>query len=238
MLSVKAVPVFAIAILFSGCVSQQRSQPVQSLSIQSIAQELITMKNSDQMLERLVVNHDPQINEPHFYERKDQAQAQNAQRCMEIFNQIGYPTHSLVGPDASQAFWLLVQHADTDPVFQEQVANAMKPAVIQGDAPALSLAMLTDRVRVNTDRPQIYGSQVLYDMQHARAYPKTTENPEQVDQRRAEVGLAPLWKYMNDMSELNYMVNQEQHNKDGVYSPWIYPEGFTDWSSTSSIADQ
>lgn len=219
----------AVISTVPGCATQPPQQATQTISTQLIAQELLAMEESDQRLEHLVVNHDPQISEPGFFERKDQAQAKNAQRCKEIFNQIGYPTKSLVGQDASQAFWLLVQHADADPAFQEQVAIAMKPAVIQGEAPAGNLAMLTDRVRINTDRPQIYGSQVLYDMQNARAYPKPIQNPQSVDQRRSEVGLIPLWQYMNDMSELNHMVNQLQHKKDGITKPWTYPEGYTDW---------
>ncbi len=216
---------FFILSIITGCTSQQSRAP----STESIAKELLTMRASDQRLEHLVVNQDPQISEPGFFKRKDQAQAQNAKRCKEIFNQIGYPTNTLVGTDASQAFWLLVQHADADPAFQQQVAIAMKQAVIQGEAPAENLAMLTDRVHINTNRPQIYGSQVLYNMKTARAYPKPIQDPQSVDQRRTEVGLPPLWQYMNEMSELNHMVNQQQHKIHGPAKPWTYPADFTDW---------
>ena len=215
-------------MIITGCTSQ--SIPAATYdSYDLIAKELVEMRDDDQRLEMLVVNKDAQAKEPGFFERKDQAQVDNATRCKEIFAQIGYPSEPLVGEDASRAFWLLVQHADADPAFQEQVAIAMKPVVLQGHAQPDDLAMLTDRVRINTDRLQVFGSQVKYDMQICRAMPKPTENPKEVDQRRAQVGLIPLWQYMNDMSELNFMINRQYYEGLDVQQPYIYPEGFSDW---------
>lgn len=215
-------------MIIAGCASQSIPAATND-SYDSIGQELIEMRDDDQRLEMLVVNKDPQAKEPGFFDRKDQAQADNATRCKEIFAQIGYPSEPLVGEDASRAFWLLVQHADADPAFQEQVAIAMKPVVLKGHAQPNDLAMLTDRVRINTNRPQVFGSQVKYDMQICKAMPKPTENPQEVDQRRAQVGLIPLWKYMNDMSELNFMINKQYYQDLDVQHPYIYPEGFSDW---------
>ena len=215
----------ATLLLSTGCISTS----TESLSTERIAQELIAMRDSDQKYEFLVVNKDPQASEPDFFKRKAQAQAINAKRCKEIFNDIGYPAYSLVGEQASKAFWLLVQHADDDPVFQEQVAIAMKPMVIKADASPRHLAMLTDRVRINTNRSQVFGSQVKNDMQTCRAMPKSLENPHDVDQRRSEVGLIPLWQYMNEMSELSFMMNTQYFQELGVTHPWVYPKGFSDW---------
>ncbi len=220
--------VFTIPMIITGCASQSIPAATHD-SYDSIAQELVEMRDDDQRLEMLVVNKDPQAKEPGFFERKDQAQAQNAIRCKEIFAKIGYPSEPLVGQDASRAFWLLVQHADADPTFQEQVAIAMKPVVLQGHAQPNDLAMLTDRVRINTNRLQVFGSQVTYDMDICKAMPKPTENPQEVDQRRTQVGLIPLWQYMNDMSELHFMVNQQNYQALDVQGPYIYPEGFSDW---------
>jgi len=224
-LSIFFVIVSTIPMIIGGCASQS----IPSATYDSIAQELITMRDGDQSRERLVVNDDPQASEEGFFERKEQAQADNAIRCKEIFTQFGYPSESLVGEEASRAFWLLVQHADADPVFQEQVAIAMKPIVLQGQAQPTDLAMLTDRVRVNTNRLQVFGSQVTYDMKTCRAMPKPTENLQKIDQRRAQVGLIPLWQYMNQMSELNFMINQQYYQDIDVQSPYVYPVGFSDW---------
>jgi Family of unknown function (DUF6624) len=209
----------------SGCASQQNRMTTN----ERIARELIAMEESDQQLERRVVNNDPQARTPAFYARKERAQVANTQRCKEIFQEIGYPDESMVGEKASHAFWLLVQHADSDPAFQERVAKAMKPVVLRGQARADLLAMLTDRVRVNTNRLQIYGSQVVIDTRTGRAVPKQMEDGNQVDQRRAEVGLEPLWVYLNGMSELNFMMNQKMYEDLGQTEPWAYPEGYSDW---------
>jgi uncharacterized protein DUF6624 len=206
-----------------------KTQSARANSSESIALELIKMEQSDQRLEQLVVNNDPQISETSFFKDKETAQIKNARRCREIFAQVGYPTNSLYGGQAARAFWLLVQHADSDPAFQEQVVLAMKPVVLQGEADADDLAMLTDRVRINTNRPQVYGSQVTYDMRLCKAMPKLLEHPQSVDQRRSEVGLAPLWVYMNEMSELTFSMNQDTFKELGITQPWVYPDGFTDW---------
>tara|TARA_R110002073_G_scaffold118918_2_gene258893 strand:+ start:28965 stop:29648 length:684 start_codon:yes stop_codon:yes gene_type:complete len=215
----------SILLIIAGCATS----PTQSGNIEQVAHELIAMEESDQKLEFMVINKDPQTLEPDFFERKDAAQAQNAQRCEKIFNEIGYPTHSLVGQKASDAFWLLIQHADDDPALQERVAIAMKAAVLDDDAPADKFAMLTDRVRINTGRNQLFGSQVQFDLKTCRAMPKPIEDPEHVDKRRAEVGLEPLWKYMNGAAELNFMMNTKHYEEIGVTKPWVYPEGFSDW---------
>ena len=215
----------SILLLIAGCATT----PTQTGNIEQVAQELIAMEESDQKLEYMVINRDPQALEPGFFERKNKAQAVNAKRCEEIFNNIGYPTYSLVGEDASQAFWLLVQHADDDPDFQKQVAIAMKPAVLNADASPKHFAMLTDRVRINTGRNQLFGSQIVFDLKTCRAIPKPIEDPEHVDKRRSEVGLEPLWKYLNGAAELNFMMNTKHYEAIGVTKPWVYPEGFSDW---------
>jgi len=209
----------------SGCAAPQDRMTIN----ERIARELIAMKESDQQLERHIVDNDPQARTASFYARKERAQGANTKRCEEIFQKIGYPDESMVGDEASRAFWLLVQHSDSDPAFQERVAEAMKPVVLRDQARADLLALLTDRVRVNTGRLQIFGSQVVYDTRTGQALPKQIEDGQQVDQRRAEVGLEPLWVYLNEMSELNFMMNQKMYEDRGQTEPWAYPDGYSDW---------
>ena len=91
------------------------------------------------------------------------------------------------------------------------------------------LAYLTDRVRINTGRPQLFGTQMLYDGDQARAYPKPLEDPAQVDHRRAKAQMEPLVDYVNGICESHFAMNRAHYAEKGITKPYQYPEGFTDW---------
>ncbi|WP_141582208.1 DUF6624 domain-containing protein [Actinomadura sp. WMMA1423] len=105
----------------------------------------------------------------------------------------GWPGVAAVGPEAAHAAWLLAQHADRRPGLQRGFLEAMREAVEAGDADRKDLAYLEDRVRVNAGLPQLYGTQ--YDMTEAGYGPRPIEDPDRLDERRAEVGLTPMAEY-------------------------------------------
>ncbi|HEY8505435.1 MAG TPA: DUF6624 domain-containing protein, partial [Gemmataceae bacterium] len=61
------------------------------------------------------------------------------------------------------------------------------------------LAYLTDRVRVNTGRKQLFGTQMTWES--GKLAPKPIEDAARVDQRRAEYGLPPLADYLRRSEE-------------------------------------
>lgn len=113
----------------------------------------------------------------------------HTERMKEIIAQIGWPTISKVGPMASDMAWLLLQHADHDAGFQQICLDLMKSAAAR-EVKLKNIAMLEDRVRVNTARPQLYGTQFRpVDGKHV---PLEIEDPEHVNERRAQMGLGTL----------------------------------------------
>ena len=68
-----------------------------------------------------------------------------------------------------------------------------------------------------------------YEFDQARAYPENLEAVADVDARRAEAELEPLWEYMNSMSKLNHNMNKSIYEAKGIMNPWIYPSGYSDW---------
>src|SRR5690606_20536088 len=106
----------------------------------------------------------------------------------------GLPTARQVGLEGVSAAWLLVQHADRDPDFQHQVLDAIMPLVESGEVSSHDFALLTDRVLVNADKPQRYGSQLM--AVDGKWQAKPMEAPEKVDQRRASLGQMPLADYI------------------------------------------
>ncbi|MEU8274875.1 DUF6624 domain-containing protein [Microbispora bryophytorum] len=71
----------------------------------------------------------------------------------------GWPLSSQVGEDGALAAWLLAQHADASPEIQCEFHRALSGAVARNETKPAHLAYLEDRVRVNSGRPQLYGTQ-------------------------------------------------------------------------------
>lgn len=112
------------------------------------------------------------------------------------FGDGAFPVASQVGRDGVSAAFLLVQHADQDPAFQASMLPALIKAGEHGDAYNGDVAMLTDRVLRAQGKPQRYGTQYMVDPKHPSAMmPQPTEEPANVDKRRASMELMPQADY-------------------------------------------
>jgi Sulfotransferase family len=108
---------------------------------------------------------------------------------------VGWPGHSLVGIEAAHAAWLLAQHADQQPAFQRRCLKLLRKAVADGDAAPADLAHLADRVLLASGKPQLYGSQLI--ARDGRYVPARLGDPDNVDKRRADMGLDPLADHLS-----------------------------------------
>jgi hypothetical protein len=86
-------------------------------------------------------------------------------------------------------------YAYRDTALQRTALHLPEKAVGAGDASSHDLAYLTDRVRAADGLPQVYGTQLQYDSRGC-ASPKPSEDPTQLDARRASVGLEPVAQYV------------------------------------------
>ncbi|MFJ2217808.1 DUF6624 domain-containing protein [Streptomyces sp. NPDC101062] len=114
----------------------------------------------------------------------------------------GWPGIALVGEQGANEAWLLTQHADLDPAFQRQALELLKAAVTAGDALPRHLAYLTDRVLVAAGEPQVYGTQYTDDADGSNLRRQPVTDPDQLDERRAAVGLEPSAEYDRRMRGL------------------------------------
>lgn len=120
----------------------------------------------------------------------------NAARLRELVAAAGWPGRARVGDEAASAAWRIVQHAIGEPDLLRAMLPVVAAAAARGDADPAEAAMLDDRVRVLEGRPQRYGTQVDWDDAYAAMVPSVgVEAPEDVDARRAAVGLPPMtWR--------------------------------------------
>jgi hypothetical protein len=115
-------------------------------------------------------------------------------RLVEIVDEYGWPAPDVFGVEAASAAWLIAQHSDADPGFQQRALSLLSEIA---DYPGKGehVALLTDRVSANTGEPQVYGSQIgCYGVQPIPD--PDLGDPDRVDEFRAEAGLEPLADYL------------------------------------------
>lgn len=113
----------------------------------------------------------------------------------------------VIGSDGNSALFLVIQHADIE--TQQKYLPMMREAVKNGKARGSSLALLEDRVALRMGGKQIYGSQIGRD-EDGNYFISPLEDPDNVDKRRAEVGLGPLNDYTQNW---NFKWDVEEHKK-------------------------
>lgn len=107
----------------------------------------------------------------------------------------GWPSANRAGSRLAQNMWLLVQHTDASPDLQACVLDLIsrQQSTLREKR---NFAYLTDRVRLAQGKLQVYGTQVMQDDVQHQTLPRPLMDPENVDVRRASVGLEPLAGYL------------------------------------------
>ena len=155
---------------------------------QALRTELIEMDERDQAVRAelaaegsLFDGYDPKMATVHD---------SNATRLRAIIEKHGWPTECLVGTDGAKAAYRIAQHAINHPEFMRGCRKLLDEASTKGEVPRWQFAYIDDRVRVYEGLPQRYGTQWRGGPDCLEPYP--IENPSQVDERRAALGLPPL----------------------------------------------
>ena len=120
-----------------------------------------------------------------------------------LIDRHGWFRISVFGEEADADAWLLVQHADRDVAFQKRVLALLEPLVEMEETSPSHYAYLWDRVAMNEERPQRYGTQGRC-TGPGTWEPFEIEDPERVDERRAATGLQPLDEYAKLFAERGY----------------------------------
>ncbi len=107
--------------------------------------------------------------------------------------EIGWFRIAEYGAAADDAAWLLVQHADLEIEFQQQVLATLETLWREGETNPRNFAYLHDRVAMKTGALSRYGTQGDCNRETGLWAPFEMEDGlDAVNARRAEVGLDPL----------------------------------------------
>lgn len=133
----------------------------------------------------------------------------NLNKIQKILDERGWLGPDIIGNQGNTTLFLVIQHSDQ--TVQEKYLPMMREAVVNGNARPSSLALLEDRVALGQGKKQIYGSQIGRNPETEEFYVLPLQDPDNVDKRRAEVGLGKLQDYI---SNWNITWDVEKYKKE------------------------
>lgn len=156
------------------------------MNFDNVAAQILALKNADLKL-RDKLAQDGQLSGG-YNKEMEALHNRNAKSLQDIIDAIGYPTVDKVGKDASEAAWLVIQHAIGQPAFMKRCAALLENAVRENKADPKNLAYLTDRIAVLEGKQQLYGTQFDWD-ENGELSPNPFDDPARVNLRRKALGL-------------------------------------------------
>ncbi|WP_055529406.1 DUF6624 domain-containing protein [Streptomyces graminilatus] len=153
----------------------------------TLADQLVRRAEEDQRLTRLAREVPTALNR-HYVTR---CRGANADALRSVVAGRGWPEARQVGEPASTAALMILLHT-ADLGFQLTCRDLIAEAVADGGCPAVHHAYIADHCAVELGQPQFYGTRIDADT----LCPYPIRHPETVEERRQDVGLAPLAEHL------------------------------------------
>lgn len=195
----------------------------------SLRKKLKAIQNEDQGIRVLYISMNQFTNDSilknRVHDEMKFVDEKNSKSIQQIIDKYGWVGSDKVGNEGNRTIFLTIQHVD-DLIVQQKYLPILEKAIKDKNADPWHLAFLTDRIRMNQGKKQIYGSQVIHYKEAKKSFVVPLENPEHVDELRKQVGLPPLndyleeqglkWdlqEYLNDLPE-NERLYKEKYGKN------------------------
>lgn len=120
----------------------------------------------------------------------------NLIKVIAIIDKYGWLGTDIIGKDGNSTLFLVIQHSDL--TTQEKYLPLLRASVKEGKSPAYNLAYLEDRILMGQNKRQIYGTQIMGIPSKNIIFVHPLEDPDNVDKRRAEIGLEPMSDYLKN----------------------------------------
>lgn len=119
----------------------------------------------------------------------------------------GWPELQVIGDMGNRTICNVLQHSD----YETRMAYLplMKQAVNDGQLSAQLLVRAEDRLATDRGELQIYGGQMKYDPETKSLKLWPVLDPENIDKRRAEVGLGPIAEFLKMRFDYEWNLEEE-----------------------------
>ena len=149
----------------------------------------------------------------------------NAFALDEIISIHGWPGISEVGLEGCRVSWLIAQHSNCTPELQRKFLNYLSEAADVGNVPEKQLAMLTDRIRFNEGKPQIYGT--VLDWNEKGEFTCEIKDPLKNNALREKVGLPPF-----EQATIEHQKDVEAEGGKPPENYTAYKKRLLDWAKS------
>ncbi len=131
---------------------------------------------------------------------------ENEDMLLNLLDKYGWPTASEVTEYAAAGAALIINHSSYG--VRKKYFPMLEEAFKKGEAQPLRYAKMRDRLLVEEGKEQIYGTQLKFE-ENTRV-PQPIEDIQNVDKRRAEIGLEPLSVYLKERFDIDWQLTQEK----------------------------
>ena len=157
-----------------------------------------------------------------FEMKRDSVGLENQKKIKKLYSEYGYLGYDKIGKEYSRKFWITIQHADNDIKFQQKMLKELGKEIEKNNAEKSNYAMLEDRIAINLNQKQRFGSQVTYN-KIGQAIPKNgLLDSLNIDNLRIKYNLPPFKEYYNRMTMSHFEMNKDYFFKQGMIEPKLY----------------
>lgn len=148
--------------------------------------------------------------------------AVNEVKVKQLIDEYGWLSEEIIGEQGSRTLCNVIQHSDNE--VRIAYLPMMKTAVLEKKLQPWFLMRAQDRIATEANELQVYGGQIKY-------YPETKTfnvwpilDPENVDKRRAEIGLEPMKEFLKTRRfpvkwNLEEQIKRTEAFKNGKHLP-------------------
>ncbi len=131
----------------------------------------------------------------------------NERKVKAILDKYGWPTKAMAGEQGNWTICNVIQHSDNE--IRIKYLPMMRQAVKEKKLEPRFLVRAEDRIATERGDLQIYGGQMKY-------YPETKSfnvwpvyDPENIDKRRAEIGLEPIAVFLKNRFDFEWDLEEQ-----------------------------
>lgn len=197
------IRLFSFIVLLStiSCVNTPKS--VEPSSNIDPDKALVAMLDTIWMTEQMPIRRRDSLGRVYGYESKEYQEQDsiyhknhdiNEVKIRKLLDTKGWPSIDVIGEQGNHTICNVIQHSHND--VRIQYLPLMRKAVKEKNLNARFLVRAEDRIATEAGQLQIYGGQIKY-------YPETKsfdvwpiKDPENVDKRRAALGLEPMAEFL------------------------------------------
>lgn len=171
-------------------------------NIEYVKTILCTMYQTDQEVRQVLIQDRKNVALIKIMSDMDQFYTDKMKEILAIH---GWITISQFGADADNQAWLLVQHADHNHAFQEQVLMKLTDLYESGETNKRNYAYLYDRVALKSEKlgmKQKYGTQCTFADNGDLSLSPYEGSLQDINKNRQQVGLGPVEEYIERLKDI------------------------------------